>query len=334
MVPRHRLLRIVAQDPALRDTKGRIATAVVDVPNEDLEDGPRGYRIQVIDYDASSGRFYTALPKAKYGTAAQPSHPYEKLPSDHKTAASFNKAVLEDPQFHAQNVYAITMRTLAHFERALGRRVSWSFNGHQLKVGPHAFREPNAFYSPRHEGLVFGYFRRPHGAVVFTCLSHDIVAHEATHALLDGLRPCYMEPSNVDQAAFHEGFADVVAMLSAFSIQEVVEVAVQSAQKLVGARNSIVTLSRLTIDALRQGFLFGLCEQFGEEMSGLHGSALRRSVSLKPSPKLKDAPEYSEEHRRGELLVAAMMQTFLELDSSKFSPRLQGCGALTPVDPA
>ena len=35
------------------------------------------------------------------------------------------------------------MRTLAHFEKALGRRVSWSFGGHQLKVAPHAFAEAN-----------------------------------------------------------------------------------------------------------------------------------------------------------------------------------------------
>ena len=36
----------------------------------------------------------------------------------------------------------------AQFERALGRRLSWSFGGHQIKVAPHAFAEANAFYSP------------------------------------------------------------------------------------------------------------------------------------------------------------------------------------------
>src|SRR5918993_1424458 len=64
-----------------------------------------------------------------------------------KDAAQHNRALLEDPRFHAQNVYAIIMRTLARFEFALGRRVGWSFLGHQLQVAPHAFADANAFYS-------------------------------------------------------------------------------------------------------------------------------------------------------------------------------------------
>jgi hypothetical protein len=53
--------------------------------------------------------------------------------------------LLGNPQFHQQNVYAIAMRVLGRFEFALGRRVSWKFRTHQLKIVPHAFREANAF---------------------------------------------------------------------------------------------------------------------------------------------------------------------------------------------
>jgi hypothetical protein len=63
---------------------------------------------------------------------------------------------------------------------------------------------------------LFGYFkanksdqgRNLPGQLVFTCLSQDIVAHEVTHAVIDGIRPYFTEPTNPDVLAFHEGFAD------------------------------------------------------------------------------------------------------------------------------
>jgi hypothetical protein len=306
-----RQLTIIGQDPVVR-RRGRILTATVRVPLEDLAAGPRGYRVHVVDYDASENRFYKPLPPEAMGTVTAPLDPFE-LPEKRTkrlSARAFNERLLADPRFHAQNVYAIVLRTLSHFERALGRRLSWSFGGHQLKVAPHAFAEPNAYYSKRDEGLLFGYFAGRDGPV-FTCLSHDIVVHETTHALVDGLRPRLMEPSSPDQAAFHEAFADVVALLSVFSLPEVVKEAVRAAGRSV--EGNMVRVAQLTVRAIQEGMLFGLGEQFGDELSGLHGSSLRRSITLKPSPDLLHAPEYREEHRRGEILVAAMLHGFLDV---------------------
>src|SRR5262245_56611048 len=115
------------------------------------------------------------------------------------------------------------MKTLVRFEHALGRRVGWSFRAHQLNVAPHAMVDANAFYSPLDQGLVFGYFTGLSGNTVYTSLSHDVVVHETTHALVDALRENYMLLSSPDQAAFHEGYADVIALLSVFSQRELVE---------------------------------------------------------------------------------------------------------------
>ena len=292
-----RRLTIFAQDPSLRDRRGRIVTAAIEIPNEVLIAGPRGYRVQVVDYDSTSNRLYAPLDGAKYGSVDEPRDPFAAVPG---------ATLLASPAFHAQNVYAIAMRTLSQFERALGRRISWSFKGHQLKIAPHAFAEANAFYSADEEALLFGYFGEDD--LVFTSLSHDIVAHETTHALVDGLRPRYMEASSPQQAAFHEGFSDVVALLSVFSIPEVVSVAIGSAAGVSDA--STMRLADLTLDALRQGILFGLGEQFGEALEGVHGAALRRSVTLKPSPKLLAT---TEPHDLGEVLVAAMLHAFLNV---------------------
>lgn len=314
-----RTLTIIGQDPSLRDRRGRILTAAVTVPNEDLGAGPRGYRVQVVDYDATTNRMYAPLPRERWGSVAAPRDPYAAH-SQRTRATRFNARLLEDPRFHAQNVYAIAMRTLAQFERALGRRLSWSFGGHQLKIAPHAFADANAYYSPNEEALLFGYFAGPRGRPVLTALSHDVVAHETTHALVDGLRPRFMEPSSPDQAAFHEAFADIVALLSVFSIPEMVSYAVRKAT--VRPVASTLRLSQLTIDALKNGILLGLGEEFGEAYSGVRGASLRRSVSIVPSPRLLNSAGYREEHTRGEILVAAMLHAFL----GAYRTRLQTLG--------
>ena len=207
---RTRKLTIVAQDPAVTGTDGNILTADVDVPAEELARGPWGHRVHVIDYDGSTRTLYKPLEYA----ADRDGVPKDRFRKPSQTT------ILGDPQFHAQNVYAIVMRTLARFEFALGRRVSWGFRGHQLNVAPHAFADANAFYTERDQALLFGYFPGRRGTV-FACLSHDVVAHETTHALVDGLRERFTDPSSPDQAAFHEGFADVVALLSLFSLRDV-----------------------------------------------------------------------------------------------------------------
>jgi hypothetical protein len=58
-----------------------------------LVNGPYGARVRVIDYDAASGKL---------------------LPPADVIADTESTGLLADPAFHAQNVYAIIMRTLAH----------------------------------------------------------------------------------------------------------------------------------------------------------------------------------------------------------------------------
>lgn len=294
-------MTIIAQDPAVRH-KGQIVTARIAVPAEDLRPGPIGYRVQCVDYDASSRRFH--------GVHELPAR-YEDEPEGWQRG---DPSIVDDYRFHAQNSYALVMRTLSRFEFALGRRVGWSFRTHQLKVAPHGMYDANAFYTPKEEGLVLGYFTGTSGAPIYTCLSHDIVVHETTHALIDALRPRYLDPSTPDQAAFHEGFADVIALLSVFSLPEVV---MHLLRPHTGKESMLISRTEVQAEALRESALFGLADEMGREIESMRGSALRRSASIDPDSSLKDTYEFREPHRRGELFVAAVIRGFIDAWSER-----------------
>jgi len=301
--------RIIAQDPAVRDSNDRILTATVDIPLELLLPGPWGHRVQVIDFDSASNLFY--LP-AHYDTAndGHVVDPYATTDPD---------ALVASRRFHAQNVYAIVMRILARFEQALGRRVSWAGDSHQLKLVPHAFADANAFYSRLDEALLLGYFPAHDGqGTVYTCLSHDVVAHETTHALLDGLRSRFIRPSSPDQAAFHEGFADIVALLSVFSLPGVVRAVLTRQAHQRGEAGNLVSVDDVAPPVLKQSALLGLADEMGWELQATRGEALRRSVALEPSPEYYlTSPQFLPAHRRGEILVAAVMNAFIHVWSDR-----------------
>src|SRR6516225_12026939 len=86
------------------------------------------------------------------------------------------------------------------------------------------------------------------GGIVFCSLSHDIIAHETTHALLDGLHRYFGQPTNQDVLAFHEAFADIVALFQHFTVTE-------------SLRDQI---RRTRGDLARQNILGELAQEFGQ----------------------------------------------------------------------
>jgi hypothetical protein len=306
--PVYRLLRGYAFDPELstRLETAQINEVVFEVPWEpDLKPGPSGEYVEVIDYDPTSACFYAPV------DLNEPS----LLATDGLAPAEGN------PKFHQQMVYAVVMRTILNFERALGRKAMWSpkMDGkkdsgyvQKLRIYPHALRERNAYYHPEKKALLFGYFpatsadpgQQYPGGMIFTCLSHDIVAHETTHALLDGMHRKFSQPSNEDQLAFHEAFADIVALFQHFSLPGVLHHQIGSTRGDLRARN----------------FLGELAQQFGQA-SGMRG-ALRSAIGGVDAatgqwrPLMPDPAAYQREtepHARGALLVAAVFDAFLSI---------------------
>lgn len=303
-VPQLTALTVVAQDPSVRVGK-KILTEQIRIPAEHLEPGPRGARFHVVDYDPETGRLQ---PPAKIASGGEDGF-----------AAASASTLLGDPAFRAQNVYAIAASTLSAAEAALGRRLGWGFGGHQLYLVPRAFPEANAYYEPEDGAIYFGYVPGSAGEVQ-TALSYDIVAHETTHAILDGQRRRFNEPGLPDQPAFHEGVADGVALLSVFSLEAVVS-------ELLGEAGPGGRLPRAALGekALGKTALFAVAEQLGD--GGARGSGLRRSVELEPSRSWLDQREFEEPHRRGEVFVAALMRTLLRMWAQRLVPITDRDGA-------
>lgn len=202
-----------------------------------------------------------------------------------------------------------------------------------MRVYPHALRAANAYYSPKKVALLFGYFTAlpsaaqayiP-GGMVFTCLSHDIIAHETTHALLDGMNRRFIEATNPDALAFHEAFADIVALFQHFSFASVLE----------------RQIARTRGDLKNQNMLGRLAQQFGEAIGhygalrdaiGRFNSETKRWERLPPEPE-KYQTEF-EPHARGALLVAAVFDAFLAIYEMRVVDLLRIATSGTGVLPA
>ncbi|MCP4151077.1 MAG: hypothetical protein GY757_25255 [bacterium] len=304
---------IIAQDPSIKNADGSILKTQIQIPMEELAPGPRGHRIHVVDYDSSEKVFYK---------------PYNPGKKEDPFATAGDDELLDNPEFHAQNVYAIIMRLLGRFEASVGRRISWGFGGHQIHVAPHAFSNANAFYSSDARGIFFGYFQGRNQKPVFTCLSHDIVTHEATHALLDGLRESFTFPSHPDQAGFHEGFSDIVALLSVFGLKDVVKALLLSR---TGSDGNFIDKKELSVDNLKKNVLLGLAEQFGKEVSNHRADCLRRAVARPPEKDAIDAIDFEQAHLRGEILSAAVLNSFIDVWTARLKTWLPRLDKSVPV---
>lgn len=333
--PAQRSLHVYAFDPSLGRLYGN--DMMIRIGYEKLEPGPVGERFAVVDYDGFAKKFYQPVnlddPRVLANNGLDPTE--------------------FDPRFHQQMVYAVASETLERFEAALGRRVHWRLQ-HEEKRGklnrlhlfPHAMAQANAFYSPQLHGIMFGYFRAPAGIdaqvvpgqTIFTCLSHDIVAHETTHAVVDGIRSYFMEPTNIDVTAFHEAFADLAALFRHFSHREVLLDTLQR----TGGR---LYTSTLTADTSQTGQtpviqaeiapdnpLIELARQFGQ-VSGLR-NGLRSALGTPARP--DDLRRTLEPHARGSILVAAVFDAYfsvyLQQTADLFKIFRAGGASANPVD--
>jgi hypothetical protein len=315
--PTHRKLRGYAFDPSLSNQLDtfQINEITYKIPWEELDYDHgvlSGEYLEIIDYDPSEDRFYESV----------------KLDDPNILAENGLDPSESNPMFHQQMVYAVAMTTIKNFEKALGRKILWSNRRldydpsnnkyeyaqyvEKLRIYPHALRESNAYYSPQKVALLFGYFHsnpsdqkeQMPGSLIFTCLCHDIIAHEVTHAILDGMNKNYNIPTNPDVLAFHEAFADIIALFQHFTYSDVLKHQIAHTRGDLSSKN----------------LLGELAQQFGVAI-GKYGSLRDAIGEINPvtgkwQPKKPNPLEYlktESPHERGSILVSAVFEAFLSI---------------------
>ncbi|MCA9795002.1 MAG: hypothetical protein KC910_24510 [Candidatus Eremiobacteraeota bacterium] len=133
----------------------------------------------------------------------------------------------DDPRFDSVNTYYVASQTLAMAENYAGRSLPWSFTEElgreQMLVHPHAGLDTaNAFYSAEGGSINFFSYTGANNEVHRTGLQSDVVSHETGHAILDALKPMYINSLAVPAGGFHESFGDMMAMLRALHEDSVV----------------------------------------------------------------------------------------------------------------
>ncbi len=266
------------QDPAVAAANhgiGVVETAVRWEPG--LAAGPTSARIAVVDYNGDTGIL---------------TDPVAWDPKQHAFVDAAGEPIRDDdgtPQFRQLSSWATVQSIIEYYEHpmALGRPVPWAFAGHRLIVVPHAGSGANAYYDRHSKSLQF-YVYGDQEAPKYTCLSRDIVAHETGHAVLDGIRPYYLEHSSAQTAAFHEFVADLTAVLTALRDN-----------KLRGA-----VVERVGADLSRDKLVSGIGDEIGEHIHGKK-APLRSALEHLSMGDLR--PDLSP-HRCSQVMTNAMFE--------------------------
>jgi hypothetical protein len=247
-----------------------------------LADGPTSARFAVVDYNADSG---TLTAPAKWQPELD-----AFVGLDGKI---LNRDTKDSLQFHQVHVWAVVQNALDFFENGfgLGRKILWGFEGNRLIVVPHAGYGENAYYDRSSKSLQFYYFNRDETRI-YTCLSTDIINHEFGHAVLDGIRPYFIEAILPETAAFHEFVGDLTSILVAFRNNNF--------RKAIG----IETSGNLSADSA----LSNIAEEFGK---AVNNRPYLRSARNKET--MTTVGDDQRPHHMSQVLTGAVFDVIFEL---------------------
>lgn len=223
----------------------------------------------------------------------------------------------DTPGFDAVHTFAVVRQTLTMYQRALGAAgvampLPWQWNSSvdtsPLRVFPHGLPDVmNAFYSRTQGCLKFGDFVPAGGSErVYTCRSFDIVAHETAHAVLDGIKPRWLQADAPPQTGgLHESFGDLTAIFLALSQFDQCE--------------AIVAQTKASLHD--KSYLADIAEQFGVALG--NGTGLRNADN-----DLRLGQAGTQVHAISQVFTGAMYDVLADLFAYERAPEREDDAAV------
>ncbi len=211
--------------------------------------------------------------------------------------------------FDAVHAFAVVRESLTMVQRALGGvPMPWQWNSatntDPISVFAHAGSTMNAFYSRNEKALKFFYFTKPGdpptAPLIYTCRSLDIVSHETGHAILDGMKPHWIEGGSAQTGALHESFGDQMAIFVTLSQLDQVE----------------AVIAQTKANLHDKTFLSDLAEQFGLALGRPNG--LRNADN-----NLKLSEVTTEVHALSQVFTGAIYDVLADIFNFETRPALK-----------
>lgn len=302
--------------------------ARLEIPYEPLKPGPVGARFRVESSSDSKMLEYLG-----WNSQRRRAFQDELVDLDEAAISSSGgyPCSTGSPQFAAQMVYAVCQRVYQTFGRALGREPTfgqWQMRAIeqcesvQLKLVPHALEKRNAWYDSEEGSLKFGFFKvlgtdseaLTNGCIQQFSLSHDVITHELVHAILDGMRSHFLDDTNLDVPAFHEGFSDAIALLHHFALPMHVRQAIESTGSIW--IDSLIDLAPILGEPTNRpgGSALGSAKMAMETaMAELEIDARQTGIenALNHSIPLYSDTAPDQRHERGSIFLLAIVDAFL-----------------------
>lgn len=174
-----------------------------------------------------------------------PSRPRGKVDFDISGLPNEDVYPTTSTDFVAWQAREAAMRALSIFETIAGPLVGWTGSSRkaQLSLRPNDGQDLNAYY----DRASVSFFEFPLGkSTIFSGASTDVVSHEVGHAILDALRPDLWSVNMLEIGAFHEGFGDCIAIMTALSDPDTRADILKGDQKLQNANYVEATAEQLS----------------------------------------------------------------------------------------